>query len=148
MNTEPKPTLPDPRSLPEGVKLRTRRFGTNPVSPLISVPDSRNQSDSSAVPPAFAIGWEDPGQGLKVTVRANGSGRLIAEVFAADQALLNKGALSVGLVGTIEGGLIRKTIPLTASEANGCSGSADFGPLASAVQELGGRIGIVAFLLV
>ena len=147
MSTEPKPTMPELFPLPEGIKLRTRKFGTNPVSLLVSGPMGGPQGASSAPRLEFRIEWEDAAQGLSVTVRERDDGHLIADVFSTDPARLHKAALSVGLVGTVEEGLIRKTVPLNVPEEDGCSGSADFGPLTAAVKELGSQIGIVAFLL-
>jgi hypothetical protein len=148
MNTDPKPTLPDLFPLPEGIQLRTRRFGANPVSSPVPAPVGGNRGDSDAPRPEFKLHWEDPQQGLTVIVRERDNGHLIADVFAIDPGLLDKGAISVGLVGTVEGGLIRKTIPLGVPEKDGCSGSADFGPLASAVAELGSPLRAIVYLLV
>jgi len=43
--------------------------------------------------------------------------------------------------------MIRKTIPFTVAEANGCRGSADLGLLADAVRDLGRELRIIVFLL-
>lgn len=61
--------------------------------------------------------------------------------------LLNRAAVSVGLVGTAEDRLIRKTIALDMPEKDGCSGLADFGRLTDAVKELGPQLGAVVFLV-
>jgi hypothetical protein len=148
MSTEPKPTQSDPFPVPEGIKLRARKFGANPVSQLVAAPVGGPRGDDSAPRPPFRIDWEDTAQGLTVKVRERTGGHLIVEVVSTDPLLLKNAAVSVGLVGTVEDGLIRKTIPLDVPEEGGCSGSADFGPLAAAVTELGPQIGIVAFLLV
>jgi hypothetical protein len=146
VSTKPNPSGPLP--LPEGVKLRTRKFGTNPTSALVPVPVGNGTGDSSAPREEFGLDWEDPALGLTLRVRERDNGHLIAEVFSTDPARLNKAAVSVGLVGTVENGQLRKTIALTVAEENGCSGSADFGPLSAAVKELGPQIGVVAFLVV
>ena len=148
MATDPKPPLPGHFPLPEGLKLRSRKFGVNPVSSLVPVPVGGDNGDSSNPRPQFEIAWEDNQQGLKVLVRERDDGHLIANVLCTDAGLLNKAAVSVGLMGTVEDRLIRKTIPLDVPEATGCSGSADFGPLADAVEELGPQLGVVVFLLV
>jgi hypothetical protein len=41
-----------------------------------------------------------------------------------------------------------KGIPLDVPEKSGCSGSADFGPRAGAVKQLGPQVGVAVFLLV
>jgi hypothetical protein len=147
VDTEKTPPLADLYSLPPGTKLRVRKFGANPTSPLVPTPVGGNQGASAAVRPEFRLRWEDQQQGLQVTVRERDNGHLIAEVFSTDPALLTKATVSVGLVGTIEDGLIRKTIPLDVPETTGCSGSADFGLLEDAVKELGSELGVVVFLL-
>ena len=86
--------------------------------------------------------------GLKVHVREREDGHLIASVFCTDATLLNKVAVSVAVAGMVEDRLLRKTIFLNVAENNGCSGSADFGLLADAVQTLGPQLGLVVFLLV
>jgi hypothetical protein len=147
MSTDPKPPLSDLFLLPEGIKIRVRKFGANPLSPLVPVPVRPDKGDA-APRPAFQLRWEDPQQGLTVLVREQENGRLIANASCTDASLLNKAAMSVGLVGTVENYLIRKTIPLDAPEKTGCSGSADFGPLTEAVKQLGPQLGVVVFLLV
>jgi hypothetical protein len=148
MSTDPKRTLPDLFPLPDGTKIRARKFGAKPVSPLVPAPVAGDKGDDAAPRAAFKIRWEDQQQGLTVLVRERGNGHLIADVFCTDAGLLDKAAVSVGLVGTVEDHLIRKTIPLDVSENSGCSGSADFGLLADAVKELGQQLGVVVFLLV
>jgi len=148
MTTDPKQTLLDLFPLPEGVKLRARKFGANPVSSFVPTPVGGDKGDSSNPRPEFKIAWEDKQQGLKILVRERENGHLIADVSCTDAGLLNKAAVSVGLVGTLEDHLIRKTIPLDVPEATGCRGSMDFGPLADAVKELGPQLGVVVFLLV
>jgi hypothetical protein len=148
MNTDPKPTLADLFPLPEGTKLRVRKFGAKPVSELVPAPVGGNVAQAAAPRPEFKIHWEDQQQGLTVIVRERENGHLVAEVCCSDAGLHNKAAVSVGLVGTVEDHLIRKTIPLDVVVTGGCSGSADFGPLTAAVQELGPQLGVVVFLLV
>jgi hypothetical protein len=149
MNTEKKPTLEELFPLPEGIKLRTRKFGANPMSPLVATPPGGDRADKQPLRPELVIPWEDPEHGLTVLVRERrDSGRLVADVFCTDAAQLNKLAVSVALVGTIEDQMIRKTIPLNVPEKTGCSGSADFGPLTEAVKELGTQLGVVVFMLV
>jgi len=148
MSTDPKPTLPDLFPLPEGTKIRARKFGAKPVSPLVPAPVGGDKGDAAAPRAAFKVCWEDPQQGLTVLVRERDNGHLIADVICTEAGLLDKAAVSVGLVGTVVDHLIRKTIPLDVPEKSGCSGSADFGPLADAVKELGPQLGVVVFLLV
>jgi hypothetical protein len=144
MITKNTPTLEGQYPLPEGVKLRKRKFGTSPVSPLVQV-----QRAAVSAPTDFEIGWKDSEHGLTLVIREQReNGRLVANVFCSDSGHLNKLAVSVGLVGMGEERMIRKTIPLVVAEKNGCSGSADFGPLAEAVEELGDRLGVVVFMLV
>jgi hypothetical protein len=149
MNPEKKPTLESEYPLPEGVKLRTRKFGANPMSSLVATPPGGDRGDSSPARPGFKIRWEDQEHGLIVLVRERReSGHLVADVFCSDAGQLNKLAVSVALVGTIEDQMIRKTIPLDVPEKTGCSGSADFGPLTEAMKELGPELGVVVFMLV
>ena len=149
MNIEKKLPLEDQYPLPEGVKLRTRKFGANPMSPLVATPTGGDTGDSSSARPEFKIRWEDQEHGLTVLVRERReSGHLVADVFCTDAGQLNKLAVSVALVGTVEDQMIRKTIPLDVPEKAGCSGSADFGPLAEAVNDLGPQLGVVVFMLV
>jgi hypothetical protein len=149
MSTEHKPTLEGQYPLPEGVKLRTRKFGANPMSSLISTPPGGDRGDSSPARTEFKIRWEDQEHGLTVLIRERrDSGHLIADVFCTDAGRLNNLAVSVALVGTVEDQMIRKTIPLNVPEKTGCSGSADFGLLTDAVKELGAQLGVVVFMLV
>jgi hypothetical protein len=148
MAAEPKPTPPDLFPLPAGIKLRTRKFGANPLALHASALAGVCKGDPSAPREEFEIRWEDQKQGLTVIVRNRDDGRLIADVFAIDAALLNKAWVSVSLVGKAEHDSERKTIPLDVAEKNGCSGSAEFGPLVDVVNRLGPEIGLVVFLLV
>ena len=149
MTTENKLTLEGQYALPEGVKLRTRKFGANPMSPLVATPPGGDRGDAGPARTEFKIRWEDPDHGLTVLVRERReSGHLVADVFCTDAGQLNKLAVSVALVGTIEDQMIRKTIPLDVPEKIGCSGSADFGPLTEATKELGAQLGVVVFMLV
>jgi hypothetical protein len=76
------------------------------------------------------------------------NGRLIADVFCTNGELLDKAWVSVALVGTGVDHVSCKAIPLKVPEKNGCSGSADIGPLADAVKELGAYLGVVVLLTV
>ena len=148
MKTESKQTVDDLYPLPESVKLRTHKFGKNPESPLVPTPTGGDKGDASPARTEFKIRWEDQEYGLTVLVRERReSGRLVADVFCNDAGRLNKLAVSVALVGTIDNRMIRKTIPLDVPEKTGCSGSADFRPLAEAVKELGTQLGVVVFML-
>jgi hypothetical protein len=149
MKTESKLNLEDQYPLPKGVKLRTRKFGASPESPLVPTPTGGDMGEAGPTRTEFKIRWEDQDHGLTVLVRDHQeSGRLVADVFCTDAGQLNKLAVSVALVGTIEEQMIRKTIPLAVPEKTGCSGSADFGPLTEAVEELGAQLGVVVFMLV
>jgi hypothetical protein len=119
------------------------------MSALVATPQGGDLCDHLTPRPEVVIRWEDPEHGLTVFVRERrDSGRLVADVFCTRAAQLNKLAVSVALVGTIEDQMIRKTIPLNVAEKTGCSGSADFGPLTEAVKELGTQLGVVVFMLV
>src|SRR4051794_18995814 len=57
MNTDPQPTMSNLLPLPEGIKLRARKFGANAVSALVPAPVG---GDPTAVSrPEFKIDWED-----------------------------------------------------------------------------------------
>ncbi len=145
MSTEPRPSLSDLFPLP-GIKLRTHRFGKRPYSDIVTVPVDGDQP-ANTPRPEFRIHWEDQEHGLTVLMRERGDGRLIADVSCADAGQLNKTFVSVALVGTATGRLIRKTIPLNVAEPPGCRGSADFGSLADAAKELGYQLGLIVFRL-
>ncbi len=82
MNTGQKPTLEGQYPLPEGVKLRTRKFGANPMSPLVATPTGGDRGDSSPGRTEFKIHWEDQEHGLTVLVReSRESGHLIGAVL-------------------------------------------------------------------
>jgi len=147
MSTDPKPNLWDLFPLPKGMKHRSPKFGANPTSPPVPVPVGGDKGDTTDPRPAFQIPWEDPQLGLKVLVQEREDGHLIADVFCTNAALLNKAAVSVGLVGTAVDPLIRKSIQLNVPEKNGCRGSWDFGLLTNTVKELGPQIGLIVFLL-
>jgi hypothetical protein len=147
MNIDSKPTLPQLPPLPEGTRLRVHKFGRKPVSEFVPAPVSGDKGDAAAPRPSFELRWEDPQQGLTVLVRERADGHLIAEVLSTDAGLMNKAAVSVGLIGTLTDHLIRKTIPLGVAEKTGCGGSADFGTLTAAVNALGPRLGVVVILL-
>jgi hypothetical protein len=128
------------------MKIHYHKFGANPFSPLVQVPV---ETDGSSDPgPAFKICWEDQQQGLSVVVQERENGRLIADAFSSDPAMVDSAAVSVALVGTTPDQIICKVVPFKVLQKNGCSGSADLGPLAGAVKELGPQIGLVVFLLV
>jgi hypothetical protein len=128
------------------MKLRTPKFGANPVSPFVNASVGLD-SASSEPQPEFKISWEDQQQGVSVVVQAGENGHLIADVFCTNFGLLDKAAVSVALVGTSTEQMIRKAIPLNAPQKHGCAGSADLGPLTAAVKELGPQLGLVVFLL-
>ncbi len=131
--------------LPPWVKLQRRIFGTKPVSPLYPVRSSTGDANPASNSP-LKIQWDDPDLKIAVLVRERDDGRLIAEVSSPDASLLNKGVISVGIMGTVEDGMLHKMIPLSVPEKNGCSGFADFGPIASAVAELGSQFRVIVFL--
>lgn len=154
MNTERQPTLPDLYPPPEGSKVRERTFGASPVSPPVSAPIGRDAADPAAPRLPFKSRWENQlqedsgGRKIKITVRERDNGHLIADVFCNDAELLGKASVSVGLVGARADRTIRMSVALDVPATDGCSGSADFGPLADAVEELGGQLRVVMFLLV
>jgi hypothetical protein len=145
-----KPSLDDLYPLPEGVKVRTRKFGANPVTPL--QPTRPAASGDTSGPGKFMLRHEAKELGLLVIVQEQeNSGLLTAEVFSSHSDHLNQAAVFVALVGTIEDGMIRKTIPLVREIKDGeyrCSGSANFGSLRDAVQQLGNQLGLIVFLVV
>lgn len=127
---------------PERGKPRTRKFGRNPISILTPLPQTRGEMAGSG----FKIQWEDHEEGLTVLVRET-EGTLIADVFCDDSSQAGQLAVSVALVGTAVGEMIRKTIRLTDAHATRCSGRADFGLLSEAVELLGDRLGVIVFLV-
>jgi len=144
MNSDRQPTLDEVFPLPKGIKFRQPKFGSKPASSVTAV--RRSDTDVGPTPEAFEIRWEDADQGLAVRVREQPDGRLIAETSCSNVAVLGKW-VSVALVGTTTTEMIRKTIPFSVVETNGCRGSADFGPLADAVRDLGRELRIIVFLL-
>lgn len=148
MNTDPERNLSDFFPFPKGMKVRKHKIGANPISPLVPAPVAGDNGDCCAARPEFKICWEDRQQGLTVLVRAHENGRLIADVFCTNGELLDKAWVSVALVGTGVDHMSCKAIPLKVPEKNGCSGSADIGPLADAVKELGAYLGVVVLLTV
>jgi len=147
MSADPKPDMPDLFPLPPGVRLHTRKFAAKPYSEYVTV-SANGKEDAGCTQSQFAIRWEDQQQGLTVVVREQENGKLVADVVCNNAGLLGKAAVSVGLVGTIEGRMIRKTVPLNVPASGGCSGTADLGPLGDAVAELGSKLAVVVILLV
>jgi hypothetical protein len=149
MSSDKMQSLSDLFPLPEGVKIRSRKFGANPATPLQPV---RPGGPDALAPHEFKLRHEDKELGLLVIVQEDAnSGVITAEAFSSHPEHLNQAAVSVALVGTTEGGMIRKTIPLDREVKNGdhcCSGSAAFGTLHDAVQQLGDRLGLIVFLLI
>ncbi len=143
MNSDSKPDL---FPLPEGIKRRVHKFAKKPYSEFVPASINEPQSGAASQSP-FAIRWEDQQQGLTVVVREQENGRLIADVFCNNAGLLGKAAVSVGLVGTKEERMIRKTVRLDVPAGSGCSGTADLGPLADAVAELGPKLAVIVILL-
>ena len=90
--------------------------------------------------------WEDPEQKLSAVVRQDANGRLQARVHCGNYVLVNRAAVSIGLAGTISDAFIHRSIPLKTPEPDGCSGTADFGPLVDVVKRLGPQLRIIAFL--
>src|SRR4051794_26446556 len=93
MNTDPKPNLPELFPLPEGVKLRTRKFGAKPHSGLVPAPAGGDVGDHNGPRLPFRITWEDRQQGLEVHLGERSDHRLIADVRCADATMLNKAAV-------------------------------------------------------
>jgi hypothetical protein len=174
MNEKKKLTLEELYPLPEGVKLRIRKFGANPTTGFVSAPGGGQGAAAGPARPPFKLRWEDTTLGLTVLMREDlASGRLVADVFCTDPAKLNKASVSVSLVGKGKDQSVRKEIPLnepeTASQAistslapsigktislnepdprsGGCCGSAKFGSLNDAIGELGTELGLVVFML-
>jgi hypothetical protein len=144
MNSDLQPSVPNSFPPLEFFKLRKLKFGANPTRPFVSVPPVwRKVSPEGS---EFVLRWEDSKQRLSVEVHENDDGRLIADVWSGDAKLLNKGAITVGIVGNAEFAKICKTIPLSIPANDGCSGSTDLGSLADALKELGSEFGMVVFL--
>ena len=145
MNHDPKKALDVLFPMPAGIRVHSYKLGANPISPLVPV---SVQGESSEPRPEFKICWDDQQLGVTVLVQEREDGHLIANAFCTNANLLNKGAVSVGLVGTGIDHRSAKVIPLVVPEKTGCSGSADLGPLSGAVKELGTQLGVVVILLV
>src|SRR5579871_453910 len=119
MNPTGQPSFEELFPLPEGVKLRTRKFGMTPPPPLVRIPMGRDDR------PTLTLRWEDIALGLTVLVREQPlTGKLIAEVFCTNPAMVNKAAVSVTLVGRHEHNMIRRTVKLDRldTERGGCCG--------------------------
>jgi hypothetical protein len=143
MNSEEK-TSSYPFPVPEGVRVRSRRFGRKPASPMIVVDAAR----APGCEHGFTMHWEDAEQGLSVMAREQPDGRLLARVVCCDANLHGRAWLSVAVVGASSEHFIRQTIPLAAPDSDGHSGSADFGPFGDIVKELGPQLGMIVFLMV
>src|SRR5260221_7831937 len=98
MNNDPKASVSDLFPMPKGMKIRTPKFGANPVSQFVCAPVCLD-NDSSGPRPEFKICWEDQQQGVSVVMQERENGRLIADVFCTSAGLLDKAAVSVALVG-------------------------------------------------
>lgn len=146
MNSDKNPTLDGMFPLPEGTKLRTRKFGVNPAMPLKPICHGGEQANQR-----LSLRYSDPSLGLTVIVNEDReTGKLNAEVVCTDPGLMGKVAASVALVGHDESRMIRKTVKLDQpdDQTGGCRGSEDFGMLNDAVKRLGSDLGLVVFVLV
>ena len=148
MTPETKSAFDDLFPLPQGVKLRARRFAANPVSEPASAPVGGPLGNNSAPRKAFELHWSDEALQLSVDVRERDNGRMVAEAFCKDASLLGRAAVSVGLVGEDEEvyDTVGGSILLNETEDGGCAGSLDLGPLADAVERLGANLRLVAYL--
>lgn len=146
MNVDPKSNPSDLIRLPKGMKIPSHRFGANPFSEVVHAPVEMER-DSSDRRQDFKICWEDQQQGLTVVVQERENGHLIADAFSSDPGMVDSAAVSVALIGTTPDQIICKIVPFKVLQKDGCSGSADFGLLSTAVKELGPQLGLVVFLL-
>jgi hypothetical protein len=129
-----------PGALPpvEYIRLRKRLFGNTVGSGYMQV-------DANS-PSRFAIQWEDEKLGLKVVLREEEDGRLMADVFCNNAELLGKSVVSVALIGKTPDPRISKSVPLDLPAPAGCRGTADFGLFSEAVYKLGDQLAMIAFL--
>jgi hypothetical protein len=148
MSNESTPRIEDLFPLPPGYKPRRYVIGTTPVSPPIFLPVDGDQDDSSAPRPPFETSWEDKKLGIRAVVREREDGRLMAQAFCTDAALLNKGTVFVSFGSGRADFNIGKSVRLTAPEEDGCSGSAVLEPFAQVVKDLGPEVRLVLSLLV
>jgi hypothetical protein len=140
--------------LPPGIKLRKRHFPRNAVSNLKDTPAPGDRGDNGSPRPVFELMLEERidlgSTTVTLWVRIQErfpDGVLLGEVHCSDASLLNTGVVSVALSGTEENHLIRKTIPLTKAEKDGCSGSIEFCLLQDAIRELGTKLQMSVFLM-
>jgi len=141
----PERDTSDSQTLPlKGIKIRRPFFGKNPVSEL--VPVRNGGMDPESTPSAFQIHLNAPELKIAVSVHAEPDGRLQARAHCFDPALLNRAAVPVGLGGAMTDETIGRSIVLKVPEPDGCSGTADFGPLVDVVKRLGPQLRIIAFL--
>jgi hypothetical protein len=148
MSHEKKPSPADLFPLPEWVKIRTRKFGANPVTPLQPIPSGES---ADANRPEFLLRFQDQDLGIVALVGEDRQSRhLLARVFSSKPEHLNEAAVSVAIVGTVEDQMLRKSIPLNTEEHGDyhCSGSADFGRFDDVVGKLGDQLGLIVFLLI
>src|SRR5579883_2143948 len=103
MSSEKQSAFEEQFPLPPGVKLRARKFGSNPVSDFKSVP-VQGQGASTGTPlPPLVLSWKDSGLGLTVLLREQATtGQLVADVSCTDPAMLHRAAVAVALVGKDE----------------------------------------------
>ena len=143
MSIDKKSALEEAFPLPSWVKIRKRKFPKNPASPLQST-DRDNPNRAK-----FQLRLEDEELGLLVLIGEDASGHLIGEVFSTNVEHMKQAVVSVALVGTVPDQTIHRIIGFTTEEGQGkyrCRGSADFGNLDVAVNELGDQLGMMVFL--
>jgi hypothetical protein len=150
MSADPRPNPQNQSRLPPGIKVRFHKFGSNATSPMFPLPVDVNTGGTSVPRAPFEAHWENPKIGLNVHFREREDGRVIAEVYCTYPELQDGSAASVGLGGVVADEIqkIHRTIRLTVQDANGRSGSADFGTLSEIVKTIGPKAGIVLFLMI
>jgi hypothetical protein len=130
--------------LPEGTKLRKPRFGTAGPSKPQPLPPAGDSAASGGAD--FSLDWTDEHLQLEVRCRREGDD-LVVSVTCHDPALKGQ-AVSVFLLGSIQGHRLRKTVLLDETAPAGCAGKGSFGKIAQIARELGTTLAVVAHLLI
>jgi hypothetical protein len=130
--------------MPENRPRPALRVGSMP--PAKSLPSASLQHSDSAPRPPFQIVWEDASIGLRLKVREQPDGQVIATVEADTQEHLGE-IVSLALVGAEPEHLVRQKITLVAGDQGGCRGEAEFGTIDELRSTLGAVIQPTHFLI-
>jgi len=130
--------------MPENRPRPALRVGNMP--PAKSLPSASLQHGDSAPRPPFQIAWEDSSMGLRLKVREQSGGQVIATVEADTQEYLGD-IVSLALVGAKPEDLVRQKITLVAGDQGGCRGEAEFGTMDELRSILGTVIRASHFLI-